>query len=145
MAEAGPSTGNGNPSSSAASASRHTRLAFPDLDRDAGPLRVGRRADTGTKIAGSSRIGPSKNAASTDGRRRVKSVDEAQQPFSIGLRQAYDMDDSQRRAVSTGRKGGSMRVGKATPGMNTDGSTDYSSAAFSDEYDLCKWQDTSTD
>ena len=137
MAEAGPSTGNGTPSSAGVS-SRQSRLTFPDFDHEPGPSRISRRPDGTAKVAGPSRINTGRSLAPADGRRRVKSVDEAQHPFNVGLRQAYDLDDSQRRVVSAGRRGGSMRVGKVASSMNTDGSTDYSSTAFSDEYDLCE-------
>jgi hypothetical protein len=137
MAEAGPSTGNGATSNTRIS-SRHSRLAFPDLEKDAGPSRINRQPNSTAKIPGPTRTVIGRVAPSADGRRRVKSVDEAQQPFNIGLRQAYGLNDSQRRVVSTGKTGGSMRASKVTSGMNTDGSADYSSTVFSDEYDLCE-------
>lgn len=31
-----------------------------------------------------------------------------------------------------------MRIGNTVPTVHTDASTDYSSTAFSDEYDLCE-------
>lgn len=65
-------------------------------------------------------------------------MDETQQPYPAGLRRAYGQDGSQRRVVSASRRGGGMRMSNTTSGAHTDASTDQSSTAFSDEYDLCE-------
>ncbi|EKM61344.1 uncharacterized protein PHACADRAFT_111833 [Phanerochaete carnosa HHB-10118-sp] len=139
MAEAGPSTGNGT-TPNAGTSSRHGRFPFPDFDQDGGILRVAGSSEGLSKRPIPGGLTHSRatyeRAASSDGRRRVRSVDDSQPPYPSGLRHAYGVDDAQRRVAFGSRRGSSMRTGNAASTVNTDASTDYSSAAFSDEYDL---------
>lgn len=132
MAEAGPSTGHGT-SSSAGPSTRPNRILFPNDEFDGGISRLARTSEVATKgtLQSLSRSANGKYPASADVRRRVRSVDEAQHSHPAGLR------DLQRRVISGGRTGGSLRIGNASAGVSTDASTDHSSTAFSDEYDLC--------
>ncbi|KIP10133.1 hypothetical protein PHLGIDRAFT_273820 [Phlebiopsis gigantea 11061_1 CR5-6] len=112
--------------------SRPNRILFPNAEFDGGISRLARASEGATKgtLQSLARSANGRYPASADGRRRVRSVDEAQHSHSTGLR------DLPRRVISGGRAGGSLRIGGSSAGVSTDASTDRSSTAFSDEYDL---------
>ena len=138
MAEAGPSNSNGA-STSAGPSLRPNRLPFPNPGLDAGIVRLTRSTEVASKgsLHVLSRPNSGKIPVSADIRRRVRSVDGIQQQYPSGLRRIYGPDDPQRRVASGSRRSGSVR-GDVPLGTTTDEGTDYSTTAFSDEYDLCE-------